>query len=549
MKSKNTNNNKNANNKKNTILIVDDDSLICDIIDKELKRNFFSTFIANNGKEAFDILNKHKVDIILLDIFLPDISGMEMLGQIKKKWDNIEAVIITGHSSQEMAIKALRQGAIDYLEKPVNFEELNISIGRATEKIVEKANLIYRHSILLVDDEKELIERLARILIKEGYDVFSAYNGKEGFQICQKNKIDIIISDIEMPVMGGIEFLERIKKAQRDIEVIMMTGFGDENLAIEALRKGAINYLRKPIDLDELLIAIEQAIEKILLYRNQLYRNRELKINSEIVSKINEELEKRIEERTLEISQMQSQLFQTSKLATLGEMSAGLAHELNQPLTGILLSAANIKKLMDRDLLTDLEIEKTIKDIESLVKRMNKIIVHIRTFSRQDLLKFIKMNVNESIENALKLVEEQLRLQNIKVIKELDSGLPEITGEPYQIEQVALNVISNAKDSLNEKEAFVNEKPIEWSKKLEIKTFLKNNWVCVDFTDNGLGMCDETKEKIFQPFFTKKEVGKATGLGMSISYGIIKSHKGRIDVIGIKGEGVTISIKLPMDNL
>ena len=529
-----------------TILIVDDDPTICSELQKELKRNFFPTFIAGNSKDALKILDKNKIDIILLDIFMPDVDGLDMLKKVKSKWPSVEVIIITGYSSQDKAIKALRRGAIDYLEKPINYEELNTSIGRAMEKITENADLTYRHTILLVDDDKNATKRLSRILTKEGYEVFTANNGKEGLEIINNNKIDILIADIEMPVMGGIELLERVKKFQKDIEVIMMTGFGDESLAIEALRKGAINYLRKPIDLDEVLIAIEQAVERIILYRNQLYRDRELKINSQIVSKINEELERRIEKRTLEISQVQSQLFQTSKLATLGEMAAGLAHELNQPLAGMSLCTTNMKKLKQRDLLTDAEIDETIESIEGLIKRMSKIIVHIRTFARQDLQKFKATNINESAENALKLMEEQLRLSDIELIRDFDVNIPEIMGESYQIEQIVINALSNAKDALAQK---VNSDIYDlsgWKKKIEIKTSLINQWVCIDITDTGIGMSKAVKEKIFEPFYTTKEVGKATGLGLSISYGIIESHKGRIDVSTEEGKGTTLSIKLPI---
>lgn len=529
-----------------TILIVDDDPTICSELQKELKRNFFPTFIAGNSKDALEILSKNKIDIILLDIFMPDIDGLDMLKKVKSKWPSVEVIIITGYSSQDKAIKALRRGAIDYLEKPINYEELNTSIGRAMEKITENADLTYRHTILLVDDDKNATKRLSRILTKEGYEVFTANNGKEGLEIINNNKIDILIADIEMPVMGGIELLERVKKFQKDIEVIMMTGFGDESLAIDALRKGAINYLRKPIDLDEVLIAIEQAVERIILYRNQLYRDRELKINSQIVSKINEELERRIEKRTLEINQVQSQLFQTSKLATLGEMAAGLAHELNQPLAGMSLCTTNMKKLKQRDLLSDTEIDETIENIEGLIKRMSKVIVHIRTFARQDLQKFKPTNVNESAENALNLMEEQLRLNDIELIRNFDLNIPQIIGEPYQIEQIVINALSNAKDALAQKEISDHNKLHVWRKKIEIKTSLVNQWACIDIIDNGIGMSKAVKEKIFEPFYTTKEVGKATGLGLSISYGIIESHKGRIDVSSEEGKGTTLSIKLPI---
>lgn len=178
---------------------------------------------------------------------------------------------------------------------------------------------------------------------------------------------------------------------------------------------------------------------------------------------------------------------------------------------------------------------------------MSKVIGHIRTFARQDLQKFTNMSVNESTENALELMGEQLRLHNIEIVKNLDLTLNDIMGEPYQIEQVIINVISNAKDSIDEKESNYPKKVMGWTKRLEVKTFSKNNWVCIEITDSGCGMTDESKEKIFHLFFTTKEVGKATGLGMAISFGIIENHNGRTDINSKLGEGTTISIKLPIN--
>lgn len=530
-----------------TVLIVDDDPIICSEISKILNRNFFRTYIANTGVDALAVLNRAcDVDIILLDIFIPDMKGMEILDIIKGRWPDIEVIIMTGYSTHDLAVEALRKGAIDYLEKPIDYDDLHTAMGRALEKRTENSELIHRHSILLVDDDRELTKRLKTILEKEGYKVHIANEGEEGFQIARNNMIDVILADIEMPLLSGIDLLERVKKFQRDIEVIMMTGYGDENLAIEALRKGAINYLRKPFDLEELLITINKAVERVLLYRNQLYRNREMKINSEIVLKVNKELEKRIEERTSEITAIQGQLFQTSKLATLGEMSAGLAHELNQPLSGISLSIRAMKMMAERKMLTHQDVMETVETVDGLVKRMSNIIIHVRNFARQDIQKYTQFDVNECVMNGYNLIKEQLRIHGVECSIDLDEGLPLLLGESYQIEQVVINVITNAKDALDEKEKMAKEQVREWKKKLSIQTLIKNGWVCIDIKDNGTGMKKTTIEKYFEPFYTTKEVGKATGLGMSICYGIIQRHNGRIDVSSVYGKGAEISIKLPI---
>lgn len=526
------------------VLIVDDDIHICRELETDISRSHMKTHSALSIDDARKILKSEDIDIVILDVYLNGENSIGFVSEVKGKYSSCEVIIMTGFSTQDLAVEALRKGAIDYLEKPLDMKILNTALGRAMDKIKREKEMDFKHTILLADDDVHLTENLSRILSKEGYEVLTANDGKTGYDIINSKKVDVMICDMEMPVMSGMELMEKVKRNFGDTEVIMMTGFGDESLAIEALRKGAINYLRKPIDLEELLISIEKAAERIMLYRNRLYRSRELKINAEIVSKINLELERRIEERTSEITMIQSQLFQTSKLATLGEMAAGLAHELNQPLTGISLTTGNMKMLAKRGLLEENVLLESLSTIEGLVKRMSKIIVHIRTFARQDVQKFVVMDVNESLDNAMSLMAEQIRLNDIEMSVKKTENLPQVMGEPYQIEQVLINVIANAKDAVNEKESILSGKVKEYGKKIGIETACEKGWIKIDIRDNGIGMDEKTKEKFFEPFYTTKEVGKATGLGMSISYGIMKGHSGRIDIDSSEDKGTCISIKL-----
>jgi two-component system NtrC family sensor kinase len=370
--------------KTRTVLIVDDDKIIREQLAKELKRNFFNTLLAADGKTALEKLSENKVDILILDIKLPDMDGLEVLQKVKEKTPGCEVIVVTGFGTREIAVQSLRRGAIDYIDKPLDMEDLFAALGRAQEKLSEKEELSYENTILVIDDEEVIVKRLKKFLEKEGYAVFTALNGKEGLAVIASNKIDVVITDIRMGDMDGIEVIQKAKKLYRDIEGIVVTGHTDQELTVRSLRAGASDYITKPINLDTLLFSIKKATEKINLNRNQLYRNRELKISKEIISKMNEELERRIKERSQELSQTQAQLIQTSKLATLGEMSAGLAHEMNQPLGGISLTARNFQKLMERGKLTEEELASGLTDIESLVKRMSKIIQHIHTFARQD---------------------------------------------------------------------------------------------------------------------------------------------------------------------
>jgi DNA-binding response OmpR family regulator len=535
-----------------TVLIVDDDRIIREQLEKELARNYFSTFTVADGSSALAVFTRESIDIILLDVRLPDMDGLAVLEKVKAEKPECEVIVMTGFGSHDVAIKALRCGAIDYLEKPIQSEVLTAAIGRAQEKLSEREDLTYKNSLLIIDDDKTTLKALTRALEKEGYIVYSASNGKDGLNIIESNKIDVLIVDIQMEGLNGIEVLEQAKKMYMDIEGIMITGHRDQELAIQALRAGALDYIVKPVHMEELYLSIQKAIERINLNRNRLYRNRELKITSEIINKMNEELERRIEERTEKLKATQGQLFQTSKLATLGEMAAGLAHELNQPLAGISLTSKHLTKLSERDKLTTETLGVSLQDIDDSVKRMSLIIQHIRTFARQDTLKFISVNIPETIDYALNLLGEQLRLHEIEVVKEISGNLPCIHGEPYQIEQVWINLITNARDALDEAEQKWKAERKGYKKRLEIGVTLAESGdekaIVVSFHDNGVGMSSAQQEKMFEPFYTTKEVGKGTGLGLSIIFGIVESHKGRLKVESEEGQGTTMTAIFPVES-
>jgi len=533
--------------KKRKVLIVDDDSLIRSQLEKELIRNFFNVVVAEDGKHAFECLkNNLDIDIVLLDVQLPDHSGIDVLKKIKDNRPNCEVVMITGYGNTDVAIQSLRNGATDYIEKPIDMDDLYAAFGRASEKLSEKEELSYQNTILVIDDEEVIVERMKRFLKKEDFKVFGAYSGKQGLEIIENNKIDVVITDINMPGMDGIEVLKRAKSFYTDIEVIMVTGYRDEELSIKSLRAGAFDYITKPINLDELIYAVNRAIKIINLNRTRLYRNRELKITSKIIAKMNEELERRIEERTEELNKVQGQLFQTSKLATLGEMAAGLAHEINQPLGGISLVCKTFRKLLERNRLTNDEIKEGLDDIDLSIQRIIRIINHIRTFARQDTFKFAKVQIHDTINGALSLLGEQLRLREIEVKYTPNKDSLCIFGEAFQLEQVWINFIANARDALIEKENQLSNDNEPYHKVITITTTQKEDKLIICFKDNGTGMPVEVKNRIFDPFFTTKEVGKGTGLGLSISYGIINSHKGTIEVASEDGQGSEIKVILPI---
>ncbi len=234
---------------------------------------------------------------------------------------------------------------------------------------------------------------------------------------------------------------------------------------------------------------------------------------------------------------MEAQLVQSAKLAAIGEMAAGVAHELNNPLTAILGNS----QLLLRTVREDHSSYKLLTDIYSCGKRCKSIIQNLLTFSRQDEYLFEECSINEAVEQVLGIIGDQIQHQQIIIEKELNESTNPILGNIQQIGQIILNLLINSKDALEEKG--IERKVI----KIETKEMIENDqkWVCLSVKDNGIGIQKQFLQEIFNPFYTTKRPGKGTGLGLSVSLGIAETHGGTIHVNSQYGEGSEFILKLP----
>ncbi|UCG19818.1 MAG: hypothetical protein JSU80_08680 [Deltaproteobacteria bacterium] len=230
-------------------------------------------------------------------------------------------------------------------------------------------------------------------------------------------------------------------------------------------------------------------------------------------------------------------------MATLGELSAGVAHELNQPLSVIKTSASFLKKKIDRQEAVNAEILQALsEEMDEQVDRASLIINHLRQFGRKTDIRKVNVQLNDCIRGTFTVLGRQLEVHGILVELELDETLPPIRGDRNRLEQVFLNLIMNARDALDDKEELEGQ---EFNKSLKISSKRKGDEVVVEISDNGLGMSEVVKEKIFEPFFTTKPVGKGTGLGLSISFGIVRDYDGTIEVESEEGRGTTFTVRFP----
>jgi len=241
----------------------------------------------------------------------------------------------------------------------------------------------------------------------------------------------------------------------------------------------------------------------------------------------------------------EQQLIQAGKMATLGEMATGVAHELNQPLSVIkTASSFCIKKTNQKEEIGPEILNTMLNKIDSNVDRATKIITHMRQFARKTDLKLVKSQMNDVLEKAFEIFSQQLKLRGIEVVWKLENNLPQIKADPDRLEQVFINLLINARDAIEQK--WGSREHQEDNKKIIIRTGSEENSVFAEVCDTGLGIPENISAKIFEPFFTTKEVGKGTGLGLSVVHGIVETHGGDISVETAPGEGATFYVTLPV---
>ncbi|MEW6350282.1 MAG: ATP-binding protein [Thermodesulfobacteriota bacterium] len=242
-----------------------------------------------------------------------------------------------------------------------------------------------------------------------------------------------------------------------------------------------------------------------------------------------------------------TQLIQAGKMATLGEMATGIAHELNQPLSVIKIGCDYLnKKSAKSDCLTFEDVTAATVEICGSVDRATKIIDHLRQFGRRTDQKMIPVSVNQPVRDVFTLLGRQMQNGGVTCVLELDDSLPMIMADANRLEQVFINLVLNARDAMTKPVRNGSLDLQEKIKILGIRSFLEGNRVVVTVSDTGSGIPEEIKSKVFEPFFTTKDVGEGTGLGLSISYSIVKEHQGTIELDDSYTQGACFRITFPV---
>ncbi len=385
--------------------------------------------------------------------------------------------------------------------------------------------------LLLIDDERPILEVLDLSLTSEGYEVITAESGHEGLKIFEEENLKLVLTDIKMPGIDGIDVLKKIKAIDSEAEVIVVTGHGDMDSAIAALQHGASDFITKPIRDEALMLALERAERKLSMTKQ--------------LKDYTENLQQMVERRTLELKQAQEELIRNERLATIGDTVAGLAHYIKNILTGLRGGMYMVNTGMARD--KSYMLQEGWAMVQRNVEKVSGLVLDLLRYSRERTPERSVCRPNEIVSEVVELLKDRAKEHHIELKKVLDADLKEAYLDRDGIHRVLLNLISNAID------ACIYDTDTSKAWKVTVKTMLATDagsgeTILFEVTDNGCGMTDEVKEKLFTKFFSTK-AGRGTGLGLLNTQKIIYEHGGEISVKSKVGEGATFSVRLKREML
>lgn len=468
---------------KTSILIVDDERRMCESLKILFETEGYSIDIAETFREAMDCLENAKYDLIITDLILNQLSGFEVMDYVTVNCPETLIIAMTGHASLDSAIEAMRRGAYDYVVKPFNFDVMQLAVGRALDRIrlsrkVRQSEEKYQ---LLVDE------------INDGYFVL------QDRRLVYLNKTFASMVDYRVEDLLGKDF----------------TFLLDIN-----------NYPK---------------LERIILDTSERTTQEELNLKTRKGSEI--PVEVRIARAYIDdqlslvgichdISERQAlwdKILRSEKLASLGGLIAGIAHELNNKLTPV-LAYAELMEESDLGAKDRRRVDVIINSAESA----KKIVESLLLFTRQEKPHKENIDINEVIICALNLLQYQFRNEKVGLRINLDTELPRLFADFHQMEQVFFNMAKNAFEAMEGQGG-----------ELEVRSSRVENNIVIEFADTGAGISSGHLSLIFDPFFTTKVEGKGTGLGLSLSHGIVQEHGGDITVSSIPGKTV-FTVCLPL---
>ena len=509
------------------ILIVDDSELNLFFLGSIIKNLNVNLIRASSGIEALEKTKGVVLALAILDVRMPGMSGYDLalrMNEVRYE-EKVPIIFLSARHIDEIELfKGYVSGAVDYLLKPVNKDILLSKINVFLDLFNQKQTVIQK-AAQLKQAAKELTRVNAELKISEEKYKTIINASPDGILLIDLNGIITEVSEIGLELLGANTRDDLIGK--------------DLSRFVPSDEKGTIKEI------------IEKTMSEGLLQNSSL---KMCKINQSVfASEMSATLIQDpyglplsfmiILRDITQRKKIETKQIHADRMANLGEMASGIAHEINQPLN--IISMVMDKILFESDKTKTVDIEflktKTNKIFENII-RIRNIIDHIRAFSRShDDYVLSAFDINSSIGSAVSMMAEQFKHLGITLNLQLKKQIPEIFGNTYKFEQVIINLLNNAKDAVIEKK---NQQKEDYETIVGIKSYQENQFIIVEVTDNGIGISNEDINNIILPFYTTKEEGKGTGIGLSICYQIIKEMNGNIEITSDSSEGTKTKLVL-----
>jgi two-component system NtrC family sensor kinase len=386
-------------------------------------------------------------------------------------------------------------------------------------------------SILLIEDEANLRHNLTVLWEGEGYRVACAADGAEGIQKLQEQRFDLVITDVVMPEVDGFQVMDYLKDRFPDVVAVAITAYASTESAIEALRRGAYDYLTKPFDVDLMQIVIKRALEKARMQKAFRHYMSELERRVEERTRNLAEANIHLEQSMEELRGAQEQLMQTEQFRALGEVTAVVAHELGDSLAMIVGFAQVLAKMAT----AESHMKAQLEQIGDMAFRCHEIVKHLVNFPWKQASQKTHTQLNDLCQQMLAGLAYRADLGNIVIERRLDGSLPPIMANPHQLLQAFTNIALNASQTMLS---------YRGRGRLTVETKRGDGVIQIAFQVDGLGIANGLQRGLLEPFLSSRE--SAGGLGLSLAYGIIKEHEGKIAVHSTPGEGATYVVELPI---
>lgn len=511
------------------LLLIDDDPGIRKVMTITLEDAGYTVWSAPDGDSGLQLCRQESPHIILTDIRMPGMDGLEVLQKIKQQDPDKEVIVITAFSEIDLAIRALQLDASDFITKPVQDEALWVALKRAQERYTIRKE-IGDYTTMMEEKWLETAEELAKTFHFQKRLIESSI---DGIMACDKDG-KVIIFNKSMEQMLGYSRDKVIGK----MSLAQFFSVGEAEKFQTQLYSPKFGEQYRLFHFETILIAKTGTKIPVQLSAGVLFQDEE-ESATEAIGIVGFFRDLRDIRMLAQQFADQARLLHQDKMISLGKLAASMVHEINNPLSGILNYTRLMLKTLSRgplDPSNQKKFNNYLSMMEGEISRCSKIVANLLAFSRKSKLEFSDVHVNELIMKCVMLSEHRLTLQNIRIETDLHPEMPRVAGDFNQLQQCIINLIFNAIDAMPEggvlglEDAYLSQKQV----------------VVIRVRDTGCGINKEDLNKVFDPFFTTKKEGKGLGLGLSTVYGIIDRHKGTITVESELNRGTVFTIKLPV---